>query len=72
MEDTDRKFEICTLKSQIDGVRQVSGALAGQFERAGTGTEKMQIARTYSQTLKALHAMQYLLRMWERRERKSA
>jgi hypothetical protein len=72
MEDTDRRSGICTLRNQIEAARQLSGVLASQFERAPSITEKTRLARSYGQALKALHAMQYLLAVWERRERESA
>jgi hypothetical protein len=72
MEDTERRFEIHSLRGEIEVARLLSGSIASKFEHAPTMTEKVRIARTYDEVLKELHAMQYLLCMWQRRERESA
>jgi len=66
------QLRIKTLQGQVEASRLYSQALAGRFQSAATGAEKVKIARLYNESLKETYAMQLLLEMLEREERRTA
>jgi hypothetical protein len=65
------QLRIKTLQGQVEASRLYSQALAGRFQSAATDAEKVKIARLYNESLKETYAMQLLLEMLEREERRT-
>ncbi|MFZ1938230.1 MAG: hypothetical protein WBA18_05390 [Terracidiphilus sp.] len=65
------QLRIRTLQGQVEASRLYGKAIAGKFESAAAGAEKLKIARRYNESLKETYAMQLLLEMLEREERRA-
>jgi len=69
MESIINNSRIRSLRGQIDASRLCCLSLSIQFERAGTDTEKAEIARRQEKALKQTHVMELTLEVLEGQER---
>lgn len=68
MDSVIRKLRIKSLKAQIEASRLQSESFAGDFEKATSNKQKSEIARKWDREMKAKHAAQVLLEMFERQQ----